>query len=157
MDFTALIIAILIAQAVDFIGHNFVVRAVKTWYKNIKKPSWHPPKGVFVFAWITLYTLMGTASYLVWEERGDAIVAIALVFYGLQLFVNMLWPILFFGFKKFTCAFVDIVVLFALIVVTMILFWQINVLAGALLVPYALWIAFAARLNYVINKMNVEV
>lgn len=104
--------------------------------------------------WITLYTLMGIAAYLVWQQRSLPEARLALWVYGIHLVFNALWSILFFGLKNPALAFGEILILLALIVVTTALFWRIHPAAGLLLIPYLAWVSFATYLNYTIWRLN---
>lgn len=154
MQFLSVIVSILIAQAAGAIGSFFTASSVRTWYETITKPAWNPPSWVFGPVWITLYTLMGIAAWLVWTARDVPGAKFALGVYGVHLICNALWSILFFGLKNPGLALIEIVILLALILYTTVLFWKINPVAGALMVPYILWVSFATYLNYAIWQLN---
>ena len=154
MKFIPLIISIAIAQAAGIIGSVFTVSSVNTWFDTLAKPTWNPPSWVFGPVWITLYTLMGIAAYLIWQHKDVAGAKTALVVYGVHLIFNALWSILFFGLKNPGLAFLDIIILLVLIVVTAVLFGRISPVAGALLLPYLAWVLFATYLNYSIWQLN---
>jgi len=128
------------------------------FYAVLVKPSFAPPAGVFGPAWLTLYTLMGVAAWLVWKERGRlvfiAMVRTAITLFVLQLAINALWSWLFFGWHQGALAFVCILVLIALVAATTWAFWKVRPLAGALLLPYLAWLVFAAALNYSVWQAN---
>lgn len=147
-------ISIIIAQTAGIIGSLATASSVRTWYKTLVKPAWNPPSWVFGPVWITLYTLMGIAAYLVWKQRGVSGVKQALTIYGIHLVFNSLWSVLFFGLKNPGLAFVDIIILLALIIYVTVLFWKINIWAGMLFIPYILWVSFATYLNYTLWKLN---
>ena len=149
------IVSILIAQLAGVVGSFFTMPSVAGWYQTINKPSWNPPGWLFGPVWISLYTLMGIAAYLVWQKRdlGQAVKS-ALIVYGIQLALNSLWSILFFGLKNPGLALAEILVLLAMIVVTMILFYKIRPVTLWLLLPYVLWVSFASFLNYTIWSLN---
>jgi len=154
MKAIAAIVSILIAQSAGIIGSVFTAKSIPTWYATLAKPSWNPPSWLFGPVWVTLYTLMGFAAYLIWQSRSMPNAKIALVFYGVQLALNALWSILFFGLKNPALAFAEILILLALILATTFLFWRINMWAGILLLPYIAWVSFAAFLNFNIWKLN---
>ncbi|OPL11957.1 MAG: hypothetical protein AVO34_01690 [Firmicutes bacterium ML8_F2] len=154
MKIIPIIISIAIAQSAGAIGSVFTVSSIGTWFEILVKPSWNPPSWLFSPVWITLYALMGVAAYLVWQQKGSAGIKIALVVYGIHLGFNALWSILFFGLKNPGIAFAEIIVLLALIITITILFWRINTWAGLLLLPYLIWVSFAAFLNYAIWQLN---
>jgi translocator protein len=127
------------------------------FYRQLARPQWAPPAAVFGPAWSVLYALMGIAAWLVWRTRGFANARTALVLYLVQLGFNALWTWLFFAWQLGALAFAEIVVLWALIVATIVAFWRVRPLAGALLLPYLLWVSFAAALSFSIWQMNPEV
>jgi len=97
---------------------------------------------------------MAMAAWWVWRDRKSRFVRVALFFFVLQLLCNALWSWLFFGWHQGGLAFLDIVLLCSLVLVTLVKFWRISPLSGALLVPYFLWVAFASALNYSVWKLN---
>ncbi|MBX3703651.1 MAG: tryptophan-rich sensory protein [Steroidobacteraceae bacterium] len=103
-----------------------------------------------------LYAFMGIAAWLVWRVGGFRAARAALVLFLAQLAVNALWSWLFFGWRLGAVAFADIALLWALVVATLVSFWRIRRLAGALLIPYLLWISFAAALNYSVWQLNPQ-
>ena len=144
------LVFVLVAQLAGIIGSFFTMDAVKTWYLVINKPSWNPPSFIFGPVWITLYTLMGIASYLVWKKKEKKLIGI----YGLHLALNSLWSILFFGMKRFDLALIEILVLLVMIAYLSIKFYKVRNLAGVLLIPYLLWVSFASVLNFTIWSLN---
>lgn len=154
MQVVYVLISIGFAQLAGIIGSLFTASSVQTWYVTLTKPVWNPPTWLFGPVWLSLYTLMGIASYLVWRRREVVGAKTALVVYGIHLLFNTLWSILFFGLKNPAIAFAGIVVLLALILVTTVLFWRIQKWAGVLMLPYIAWVAFASVLNYSIWQLN---
>lgn len=143
-----LIAAILIAESAGMIGSFFTAPAIEGWYASIIKPTLNPPAWVFGPVWTTLFALMGIAAFLVWKKglhRGD--VKIALGIFLLQLALNTLWSIIFFGLQSPGGALVEIVFLWLAIAATIIAFARISKPAAWLLVPYILWVSFAIYLN----------
>ncbi|ODS36627.1 TspO protein [Candidatus Altiarchaeales archaeon WOR_SM1_SCG] len=147
--------SIIICLSAGFIGSIFTMDSISTWYMEIEKPFFNPPNWVFAPVWTTLYILMGISLYIVWkngiEKEG---VKIALTLFGVQIVLNTLWSILFFGMKSPLYAFVEIIILWAAILLTIIKFMKISKTAGYLLVPYILWVSFAAVLNFSIFILN---
>ena len=125
------------------------------WYAGLNKPAWTPPSAVFGPVWSILYVMMGVAAWLIWKERGFANARLALGLYFAQLTANAAWSWLFFGLRRPGYALLDIVVLWLLVAATLFAFWRIRRAAGWLLVPYLLWISFAAALNLAIRQLNV--
>jgi translocator protein len=126
------------------------------WYAGLVKPSWNPPSWLFGPVWTVLYALMAVAAWLVWREGGWKAQKRALGLYLVQWALNALWTPLFFGLHRPGLAFADILVLDMAVLGTLIVFWRVRRVAGALLVPYALWVAFATLLNYTIWRLNVS-
>jgi len=118
------------------------------WYTQLVKPGFTPPSWVFGPVWTFLYLCMGIAAWLVWRQAGWYAARWALTLYVMQLVLNALWSVLFFGKHLIGAALVDIIVLLAAIVVTTIMFWRITPPAGWLMIPYVLWVGFASVLNY---------
>ena len=143
-DTLKLVVSILVCQLAGVIGGLFTASSVGTWYTTLTKPSFNPPNWLFSPVWITLYFLMGVALFLVWRQGIQTEgVKIALIVFGLQLALNTLWSLLFFGLKMPLLAFIEIVILWCLILITLLKFLKISRLAGFLLVPYLLWVSFA--------------
>jgi tryptophan-rich sensory protein len=128
-----------------------------SFYLSLSRPAWAPPASVFGPVWTALYTLMAIAAWLVWREGGYSNARAALNLFLAQLAFNALWSWLFFAWHLGAVAFVDILLLWVLLVATLVAFWRIRPLAGLLLVPYLLWVIFAAVLNYTVWQMNPDV
>lgn len=128
-----------------------------SFYTLLLRPSWAPPPDIFGPVWTALYALMGVAAWLVWRVGGFAAARTALSLFLAQLAVNALWSWLFFGWHRGALAFADIVLLWVLVVATLIAFWRIRPLAGALLIPYLLWVSFASALNYSVWQLNPRI
>lgn len=127
------------------------------FYGSIVQPGWAPPAAVFGPVWTLLYAMMGIAAWLVWRVEGFAGARTALVLFLIQLALNALWSWLFFGWHQGALAFVDIGLLWLLIVATVTAFWRVRPIAGALLIPYLLWVSFAAILNAAVWQLNPSV
>lgn len=159
-DTQKLIAAIGISQCAGVVGSLFTASSIPGWYATIEKPVLNPPSWVFGPVWITLYTLMGIAAFLVWSSYATAPadkkqgIKIALGVFCIQLFLNAIWSIIFFGLNNPGWALVDIILLWCVIVWTMIVFYKISKPAMYLLIPYILWVSFATYLNYAIWILN---
>ena len=127
-----------------------------SFYTQLVLPAWAPPSWVFGPVWTVLYALMGIAAWLVWRADGFRAARGALTLYVVQLAPNALWSWLFFGWHRGALAFADILLLWVLIIVTLIAFWRVRALAGALLVPYLLWVSVASALNYAVWQLNLQ-
>lgn len=144
------------AFVVAAIGATASVRA-SSFYGQVAQPAWAPPASVFGPVWTILYASMGVSAWIIWRSGGFRDNRQALTLFMVQLAVNALWSWLFFAWHRGGLAFADIVVLWVLIVVTIVLFWRRRPLAGALLIPYLLWVTFASALNYSIWQLNPQI
>jgi len=150
-----LITSLAICQVAGFIGSLFTTPSIPFWYATIKKPLFTPPNWVFAPVWISLFVLMGLSLYLVWNagvRRKD--VQMALTVFGIQLVCNILWSALFFGLHSPMYAFIEIVLLWIFILLTILRFYPISRTAAYLLVPYICWVSFAGFLNGSIALLN---
>ena len=127
-----------------------------SFYGTLTRPDWAPPSSVFGPVWTLLYTMMAIAAWLVWRRGGFHAARGALTLFILQLMANALWSWLFFGWHRGALAFADILLLWGLLVATTIAFWRERRAAGALLIPYLLWVTFAAVLNYAVWRLNPQ-
>ena len=148
----ALVVALAVCFGASAIGGLFTSASVGTWYQTLERPSWTPPGWLFGPVWLTLYAMMAVAAWDVWRSHGATRRALAL--FGAQLAVNVAWSGLFFGLRSPALALVDIVLLDALIVATVVAFWRHRPRAGGLLIPYLLWTSFATCLNAAIWWLN---
>ena len=150
-----LIIAIGLSLLAGAIGSFFTFNSIQYWYQFLEKPALNPPGWVFGPVWTLLYVLIGIALFLVWKKGWKKkAVKIAMNLFFIQLGLNALWSILFFGLQNPLLAFVEIVILWLLIVITMEKFYHISKPAMWLLIPYLLWVSFASYLNASIWLLN---
>ena len=148
-------ICIIICQAVGFISGLLSSTQNNTWFETIIKPSWNPPGYLFGPVWTILYLLMAIALWLVWKSNGpETQKTQACLVFAAQLFLNFWWSILFFKLQCPLCAFVEIIVMICLIIITIIKFSEISNTAAWLLVPYISWVCFATILNYKLWVLN---
>ena len=150
-----LVVSIAIPLLAGFIGSIATSGSVSSWYQTINKPSFNPPDWVFGPVWTTLFILMGISLYIVWskglKKKG---VKKALSVFGVQLALNILWSFLFFGLKSPLYGLIEIIILWAAILYTIILFYRVSRTAAYLLIPYILWVSFAFVLNLAIFILN---
>lgn len=154
MKYLTLVVSVVIANLAGILGSIFTVNSINSWYLFLNKPFFSPPNWLFGPVWVVLYTLMGIAAWLVWEKTKSESNKKALIIYGIQLFLNFLWTLIFFGLKNPALAFLEILVLLAFIIYTTVLFFKIDKRAGWIMVPYILWISFASMLNLAIWALN---
>lgn len=150
-----LVISILIPVLVGFVSGFFTQSGVDGWYAAANKPSFNPPNWVFAPVWTTLYVLMGIALFLIWRTDAEKnIKQTAIILFAIQLALNFFWSIIFFKFQQTGWAFVEIIAMWLMILITITWFGKINPAAAWLLVPYISWVSFASVLNYSIWKLN---
>ena len=131
--------------------------SASSFYRELTQPQWAPPAWLFGPVWSTLYTLMAISAWLVWRQGGWRVHGHALGLFLVQLGFNAIWSWVFFAWKLGFWALVDITILWGLIVATLIRFWAVSRAAGALLVPYMVWVGFAWGLNFALWRLNPEV
>jgi len=154
-NITKLIFALAVCQAAGAVGSIFTQTSVSTWYAALQKPGFTPPNWIFAPVWITLYLLMGISAYLIWNKGlKNKNVKISLVIFIIQLILNTLWSLFFFGLKSPLYAFIDITLLWIAIILVIISFFKLSKTAGILLLPYILWVSFAGILNFFILRLN---
>jgi translocator protein len=173
-----LIVSILICEFAGIVGSIFTAPAIKSWYYFLNKPSFSPPSWLFAPVWTILFLLMGIALYLAWSKDFTANILpnqtekkawnkiseklwlgswreenAALIFI-IQLVLNIFWSVIFFGLKSPGFAFVEILMLWFAILYTIVNFYRISKTSACLLIPYLLWVSFAAFLNFSVWLIN---
>ncbi|HLD39141.1 MAG TPA: TspO/MBR family protein [archaeon] len=148
-----IIIMIVIAELAGIIGSIFTTPAIGSWYASLNKPWFTPPSWVFGPVWLTLYALMGIAAGIVWHSKSK-IKERALQIYGFQLFLNLVWSLLFFGLRNPLYGLIDIVLMWIAIAATIFMFYKVNKKSAALLIPYIIWVTIATALNYYVLVLN---
>lgn len=148
----ALLLFLLVTFAAAGLGSLFTASSVESWYPALQKPSWNPPSWLFAPVWTTLYLMMAVAAWLVW--RRSAFTDWPLRLFFIQLALNAVWSGLFFGLQSPGPAFIEILFLWLVILLTVITFFRRSRMAGVLLLPYLLWVTFAAVLNFEIWRLN---
>ena len=144
-----LIVSILIVFLAGAVGTVFTLKEITGWYAYLPKPSWTPPNWAFGPIWSTLYVLMGISLFLIWREglnRKD--VQIAIIVFAVQLAINVIWSLVFFGTHNLFGGLVLVLILWAAILVNIIVFYRISKPAGLILIPYIVWVSIASYLNY---------
>ncbi|MBM3173792.1 MAG: tryptophan-rich sensory protein [Chloroflexi bacterium] len=156
-DILKLFTSILVCLAAGLIGSIFTRTAIPTWYAALTKPSFTPPNWLFAPVWAILYILMGLAAYLVWRKGWEyREVRVGLITFLVQLALNTLWSIVFFGLKSPLGGAIVIVGLWVVLLFTILRFFKVSAAAGWLLVPYILWVSFAAALNISVWILNPQ-
>ena len=152
---TRLLISLAIPQIVGVTAGIATASSVRDWYPGLKKPFFNPPNWVFAPAWTLLYILMGVALYRVWGLGAEIPeVRWALTLFGIQMALNGLWSILFFGLRSPGLGLIEVVFLWASVVATTVVFGRLDPVTWALMVPYVAWVTFAAILNGAVWWLN---
>jgi len=154
--YTKIAILVVTCLAIGYVSGMVTQSSIKTWYPTIIKPAFNPPNWLFAPVWTILFIFMGIAGGLVWSQidQKREEVTKALIFFAIQLIFNALWSILFFGLKNPMLALIEIVLLWLVIYETFVKFNKIDKIAGYLLIPYLIWVGFAAFLNLNIWWLN---
>lgn len=171
-------ISIIICQLAGIIGSFFTIPAIDSWYSALRKPFFNPPSWIFGPVWSLLFLLMGISLFLVWEKKFAIVVTAkekgqktwnafskklwigswreenSVAIFILQLILNILWSILFFGLRSPFLAYFEILALWFAILFTIMNFYRTSKLAAYLLLPYFVWVSFAAILNYFLWNLN---
>jgi len=149
------IISIIICQSAGIFGSLFTFEAVPDWYITLEKPFFAPPNWIFGPVWIILYFLMGVSLYIVWkDELKSKTRNVFFVVFAIQLILNALWSLLFFGLRSPLLGLIDILILDVMLVVTIFYAKRVSKYAAMLLIPYMVWIIIASVLNYAILVLN---
>ena len=150
-----ILLAVLVCLGIGFIGSIATQTTVDTWFATLEKPSFNPPSWVFAPVWSLLYVLMGVAAGIVWSKGFHHLwVKTALYHFGFQLILNAGWSIAFFGYQSPLAGLIIIIALIILVLFTFKWFKIVSPAAAYLLIPYILWITFAAALNFEIWRLN---
>lgn len=153
LEFPGLLAWLAISFSAAAVG-GFASANAAPFYQQLVRPDWAPPAWLFGPAWTLLYLLMAVAAWLVWRDRGFRGATAALTLFLVQLAANALWTWLFFAWHLGALAFVEIVILWMLILATIVAFWRVRPLAGALLLPYLAWVTFASALAWSTWRLN---
>jgi tryptophan-rich sensory protein len=155
LDAVRLVAAILLTNMAGIIGSLFTTPNIPGWYAGLAKPLLTPPSWVFAPVWTALFVLMGVSLFLLWKEGTEKPgVGAALVFFGLQLGLNVLWSALFFGLQSPLLGLIEILALWLAILATIVLAYRVSRPAAYLLVPYLVWVSFATYLTWAIWTLN---
>lgn len=149
------VFALIVPQLAGFIGSLFTTPQIGIWYRTLVKPSFNPPNWLFAPVWTALFLCMGIALGLVLLSKATRqLKTTALIVFVIQLILNVAWSFIFFYLHQPFWAFLEIIVLLAMIAVCAVYFYRINRAAGLLFAPYALWVLFASILNLMLWRLN---
>jgi benzodiazapine receptor len=149
-----LLLSILFCEGVGILGSIFTIPSITTWYSHLNKPVFNPPNWIFGPVWTSLYLLLGVSLYLILEKKLKKEKNLILMVFSVQLFLNFLWSIIFFGMHLPMIAFIEIAFLWGSIVWLVVNFWRFSRPASLILVPYLCWVSFAAILNLTVAILN---
>lgn len=147
-------ISLAIPLIAGFIGSFFTSSSVNAWYTTLNKPSFNPPNWLFAPVWTILFIMIGISFYMAWSKGFSGQKRLPVTIYSLNLLLNLAWSLLFFGLKAPLIAFIEIIILWIVILINIIVFYRISRTSGILLIPYLLWVSFASILNYFIFHLN---
>jgi len=150
-----LVVSILASFAAGGIGSIFTFKAIPTWYAGLKKPPYTPPNRAFGPVWTSLYILMGLSVFFIWQKGLTTNGALlAFILFWVQLALNALWSVIFFEMKSQGGGVITIIILWLLILATIITSFRVSTWAGALLIPYIVWVSIASYLNIGVWLLN---
>lgn len=150
-----LILSLVVTLSAGALGSFFTTPSIPTWYASLNKPFFNPPNWLFGPVWTLLYVLMAVSVYLVWTSQTTRHQKTkGALLYLIQLCLNTLWSVIFFGMKSPEIALIEILILEIAIIFTALSFYKISRTAGRLLIPYLLWTTFATVLNLSIVLLN---
>lgn len=177
-----LVTSIIICELAGAIGSFFTTSQIGapsgSWYRGLNKPSFNPPNWIFGPVWTTIFILTGVSLYLVWSKNwnpknkinfkgkkpwntlsgkflsGSWQKANIILIFVLQLALNILWPVIFFGMHAIGAAFFELLMLWFAIIFMTVNFYRVSKAAALLLLPYILWVSFASILNLIIFLIN---
>jgi len=152
--FFKLLVSLILPIGLGLIAGIFTTKEVPEWYDTLNKPSFNPPGYLFGPVWTALYILMGISMFLIWNIPKTKLRQKALTIFGVQLFFNFWWSILFFSFHTILISVVDILLMWFLILYMITLFKKIKPIAAYLQIPYLLWVTFASAINISIYYLN---
>ena len=155
-NLSALLFLIVLCFSAAWLGSALTAESVRTWYAGLRKPLLTPPGWVFGPVWSVLYLLMAISAWLVWREAGVSGARPAFALFLAQLALNVLWSGIFFGLHRPGVALAEIIVLEIAIIATAIQFSVFSRAAFWLMVPYIVWVGFAAFLNLRIWQLNAR-
>jgi len=152
--FFKLLVSLILPIGLGLIAGIFTTKEVPEWYDTLNKPSFNPPGYLFGPVWTALYILMGISMFLIWNIPKTKLRQKALTIFGVQLFFNFWWSILFFSFHTILISVVDILLMWFLILYMITLFKKIKPIAAYPQIPYLLWVTFASAINISIYYLN---
>lgn len=139
-----------------WIGSQFTITQIPTWYASLDKPFFNPPSWVFGPVWTFLYILMGTSLYLIIQSKSEKKAKRkAIIFFVIQLVLNTFWSIIFFGLHAIGVSILEILVLWGVILACIIYTRRVSKVGSYLMYPYIAWVSFATLLTISIYFLNL--
>ncbi len=155
MNLLKLLLSLGMCYSVAALGSIFTFSSLVPWYSSLQKPFFTPPNSIFGPVWTILYTVMGVALYIVWiSDKKKSKKNTAIKFFMIQLFLNFLWSVVFFGMRTPEAGFITILLLWGSILLTITSFHKVSPFAAYLLVPYLIWVSYASLLNLFVVILN---
>jgi|ERR1035437_2661837 tryptophan-rich sensory protein len=149
-----LLFLIIVCEGVGFLGTIFTIPSIQGWYMTLQKAPFNPPPWVFGPIWTTLYFLMGVSIFLLLQKKLKKQRTFLLALFSIQLFLNFLWSVIFFGWHLPLAAMIELVLLWITIALLIIDFWKFSKPAAILLIPYLCWVSVASTLNLFVVLLN---
>jgi len=153
-DYLSLAVFLALSLSAGVVGSLFTAASVSGWYAELEKPVFTPPSWIFAPVWTALYVLMAVSGWLLWRRRKESDIRAALGLFAVQLVLNVLWSVLFFGLRLPGWAFLEIIVLWLAIALYSAAAARVSRAASLLFLPYLAWVGYAAVLNYSIWTLN---
>ena len=154
-NYLKFIASVLGVELIGILGSFFTSGSIPTWFSSLTKPSFNPPSWIFGPVWTILYAMIGVSLYLILTSKAKtSLKTKAYWIFGIQLFFNFIWSIVFFGMHQILGAFAVIALLWIFIILNILAFYKISNPAGYLLIPYWIWVSFASILNFSIWWLN---
>jgi len=144
----------ILGTSVAAVSGAVTAKSARGFYAELDKARWAPPAWLFGPAWTVLYVLMAVAAWRIWRAYGFADASVELGLYGVQLALNAAWSWFFFVRRSGSLATIEVSALLTSVVATMFAFWRRDPIAGALFIPYVMWVSFATALTVSVWRRN---
>jgi len=154
MKWLGLALWLLLCYGVAGLGARWTTPEIPGWYRTLMRPSFAPPNWIFGPVWTLLYTLMAVAVWRVSLAPPSTARSLGILLFVIQLALNLAWSQIFFKQHWIGAAFAEVLCIWAAIGGTILLFWRVSPLGGALLLPYIVWVSFASVLNGAYWRLN---
>lgn len=149
------IIIVILIEGAGFISGFSVISSNQEVYNNLIKPPFAPPAWLFSTVWTVLYFIMAVLLYRTWlrKKLGNNVKK-GIIYFFIQLALNLIWTTIFFKFKLYGLAFLELMLLIIFILLTTFEFYKYDKVSAYLMIPYILWVSFAGVLSYFIWALN---